>query len=199
MGNTDAANKDLQDALSLAPANVNSLLNYGNLQWKIGQKDAAQATFSKILELDPNNRAALSSMGYLARDKGDSKLAETYFTRAINAHPKDFTPYLALGDLYTAERNLRAAETNYENAFQRMPTNALIVAGGANAALEAHNQDLARHWLDRAKGKMNDSPQVSRERERYLTLKGDYAEAAKLGEKVLEKLPHMYAVSLQRG
>lgn len=190
LGNTDAANKDLQDALALAPSNVNSLMNYGNLQWKIGQKDAALATFSKVLELDPNNRAALSSLGYLARDKGDTKLAETYFARAINAHPKDFTPYLALGDLYTAERDFHAAETNYENAFQRMPTNALIVAGGANAALEAHNHDLARHWLDRAKGKMNDSPQVSRERERYLTLKGDYAEAAKLGSAVIEKLPH---------
>jgi tetratricopeptide (TPR) repeat protein len=190
IGNTDAANKDLQDALALTPSNVNSLLNYGNLQWKIGQKDASQATFLKVLELDPNNRTALSSLGYLARDKGDTKLAETYFMRAINAHPKDFTPYLALGDLYTAERNFRAAETNYENAFQRMPTNALIIAGGANAALEAHNQDLAKHWLDHAQGKMNDSPQVSRERERYLTLKGDYAEAAKLGSAVMEKLPH---------
>ncbi len=37
---------------------------------------------------------------------------------------------------------------------------------------------------------MNDSPQVNRERERYLTLKGDYAESAKLGYAVLEKLPH---------
>src|SRR6202035_4776486 len=46
-GNLEAANKDLQEALSLAPSNVNSLLNYGNLQWKIGQKDAAQDTFSK--------------------------------------------------------------------------------------------------------------------------------------------------------
>ncbi len=169
---------------------VNSLLNYGSLQWKIGQKDGAQETFLKVLELDARNRTALSSLGYLARDKGDAKLAETYFTRAVNAHPKDFTPYLALGDLYTAERNFHAAETNYENAFQHMPTNPLIVAGGANAALESHNFDLTKRWLDRATGKMNDSPQVSRERERYLTLKGEYAEAAKLGYAVLEKLPH---------
>jgi len=190
LGNTDAANKDLQEALSLAPSNVNSLLNYGSLQWKIGQKDGAQDTFSKVLELDPHNRTALSSLGYLARDKGDTKLAETYFTRAASAHPKDFTPYLALGDLYASERNFHSAETSYENAYQRMPTNPLIVAGGANAALESHNHDLAKRWLDRAKGKMNDSPQVSRERERYLTLEGDYAESAKLGYAVLQKLPH---------
>lgn len=189
-GNLDAANKDLQQALALAPANVNSLLNYASLQWKLGQKDAAQDTFSKVLELDHNNRTALSSLGYLARDKGDTKLAESYFKRAVSAHPKDYAPYLALGDLYTAGRNFHAAETNYENAYQRMPSNALIIAGATNAALEGHNPDLAKRWLDRAQGKMNDSPQVSRERERYLTLKGDYAESAKLGYAVLEKLPH---------
>ena len=189
-GNTDAANKDLQEALSLAPSNPNSLLNYGNLQWKLGQKDAAEATFSKVLEIDSSNRTALSNLGYLARDKGDASLAEKYFSRAVSAHPKDYAPYLALGDLYTAERDFRSAQANYEKAYQRMPNNPLIVAGGANAALESHNQDLAKQWLDRAKGRMNDSPQVSRERERYLTLKGDYAESAKLGVAVIEKLPH---------
>ena len=56
-------------------------------------------------------------------------------------------------------------------------------------ARRAHNQDRAKQWLDRAQGKMNDSPQVERERERYLTLKGDYEQAAKLGFAVIEKLP----------
>lgn len=189
-GNTDAANKDLQEALSLAPGNVNSLLSYASLQWKIGQKDAAQATFEKALELDPNNRTALASLGYLARDKGDTKLAESYFKRAVSAHPKDYEPYLALGDLYTAARDFPAAQHNYEEAYRRMPTNAMIIAGGTNAALEAQNRDLAKQWLDRAQGKMNDNPQLSRERERYLTLKGDYTESAKLGYYVLGKLPH---------
>ena len=85
-GNYDAANKDLQAALALAPSNVNSLLNYASLQWKIGQKDAASNTFQKVLELDPRNRTALSSLGYFARDKGDAKLAETYFARADRPH-----------------------------------------------------------------------------------------------------------------
>lgn len=189
-GNMDAADKDLQEALSLAPSNVNSLLSYASLQWKLGQKEAAQATFHKVLEQDHSNRTALSSLGYIARDNGDAKLAEIYFKQAVSAHPKDYAPYLALGDLYTATQNLPAAETNYENAYQRMQSNAMIIAGGANAALEAHDRDLAKRWLDRAQGKLNDSPQVSRERERYLTLKGDYAEAAKLGEYVIGKLPH---------
>lgn len=189
-GNYDAANKDLKEALALAPTNVNSLMNFGTLQWKIGQKDAARATFLKVLDLDKNNRQALSGMGYLARDSGDVKSAEKYFARAVAAHPGDYAPYLALGDLYTAERNFKAAETNYESAYQKMQTSALVVAGGANAAIESHNLDLAQRWLERANAKMNMVPQVQRERERYLTFKKDYAESAKLGYSVLEKLPN---------
>jgi tetratricopeptide (TPR) repeat protein len=188
-GDLDAANRDLKEALALAPANVNSLMNYGTLLWKMGQKDAARDTFTKVLDLDAHNRQALSSLGYLARDGGDNKLAETYFNRAIAAHPSDFAPYLALADLYTAERNFRSAEANYENAYQRMKDNALIIAGGANAAIEAHNLNLADRWLQRSNESMNASPQVERERERYLTFKGEYAEAAKLGADVVAKLP----------
>ncbi len=189
-GDMDAANKDLKDALALAPTNVNSLLNYANLQWKLGQKEAAQESFSRVLGLDANNRTALSSLGFLARDKGDNKAAEAFFTRAAAAHPKDYGPYLALGDLYTAQRNFPEAQKNYETAYQRNQNNALVIAGGVNSALEAHNSDLAKSWLDRAKGKMNDNPQLNREHERYLTLKGDYEESAKLGEVVIQKLPN---------
>jgi tetratricopeptide (TPR) repeat protein len=189
-GNLDGANRDLQEALTLAPSNVNSLLNYGSLQWKLGQKDAAQDTFTKILEIDPHNRTALSSLGYLARDRGDNKTAEQFFTRAANAHPRDFGPRLALGDLFTAEKKYKPAESEYERAYEHAHGNALIVAGGANAAIEAHNLDLAKRWLDRAQGAAVDAPQVNRERERYLTLKGDYEASAKLGFKVLDKLPN---------
>jgi tetratricopeptide (TPR) repeat protein len=190
LGDTDAANTDIHAALALAPNNVNALLNFASLQWKMGQKDAAEATYLKVLQLDPNSLSALSSLGYMYRDQGDQKKSEEYFTRAVKAHPRDYESYLALGDLYGAERKFKEAETNYQLAYQRMPANPLIVAGGANIAIESHNNELAARWFDRAKGKMNDNPQVERERERYLTLKGDYADAAPLGFKVLQKLPH---------
>jgi len=187
-GDLEAANRDLKQALALAPTNVNSLMNFGNLQWKLGQKDAAKDTFNKVLQIDRNNRQALAGLGYLARDAGDIKTAEKYFQRAVTAHPTDFGPYLALGDLYTAEGNFRAAQANYENAFKRMPTNGLIVAGGANAAMESHNLDLAQRWLERATAGMDNVPQLMRERERYLTFRGQYEDAAKLGYKVIAKL-----------
>ena len=189
-GNVEAAKRDLDEALKLAPTNVNSLMNLGTLMWKMGQKDAARDTFTKILELDRNNRQALSALGYLARDAGDTKLAESYFSRAIAAHPKDYSPYLALGDLYTAEHKFQPAETNYETAYQLMPINGLIVAGGLNAAIESHNMNLAQRWVERATPPMGSVAQLQRERERYLYFKGQFAESAKLGQEVIQKLPN---------
>jgi tetratricopeptide (TPR) repeat protein len=189
-GDLNAADRDLKEALALAPTNVNSLMNFGTLQWKMGQKEAARKTFAKVLDLDKNNRQALSALGYLARDAGDTKLAESYFSRAVAAHPNDYAPYLALGDLYTAERDFHGAEANYQKAYQRMPANPLILAGGANAALESHNLDLAQQWLGRSNAKMDSNPQLQREHERYLTFKGQYEESAKLGYSVIAKLPN---------
>jgi len=188
-GNFDAAEKDLQQDLSLSPHSVNALLNYGSLQWKLKRDLAAMDTFNKVLQVDPQNRTALSSLGFLARDRGDTKAAETYFTRLAESHPRDFAPHLALGDLYASQKNFRSAETEYELAYQRMPSNPLILAGGANAAIESHNLELAKRWLDRSQPSTEDNPAVNRERERYLTFKGQYAEAAKAGDKVLQKLP----------
>ncbi|HEY1265337.1 MAG TPA: tetratricopeptide repeat protein [Terriglobales bacterium] len=188
-GNLDAADKDLKEALALAPDNVNSLLNYGTLLWKLGQKDAARATFEKVLGKDQDNRSALSSLGFLARDMGNPKAAEEYFLRVAKLHPKDAGSHLALGDLYLAERQFDKALASYQAAYKYNQSNPLIVAGGANAALESHHLDLAKTWLDRAKGPMSSNADVMRERQRYLTWKGEYQEAADLGYKVLEKVP----------
>jgi len=189
-GDLAAADRDLKEALSLAPSSVNIMLNDAVVLWKLGQQDAARQMYERALNADKDNPLALTSLGYLARETGNNEDAEKYFTRAIHQHPRDFGPYLALGDLYAAERKFPAAQENYEAANQRMTNNPLVMAGGANAALEAHNLDLAQHWLDRAKGAANDNPQLMRERERYLTLRGSYLESSKLGFKVLEQLPH---------
>ena len=45
-GDLDAANRDLKEASALTPGNVNALMNFGTLQWKLGQKDAARAYIS---------------------------------------------------------------------------------------------------------------------------------------------------------
>lgn len=185
-----AAEADLKEALALDPNNDKVLLQYGSLLWKTGRKEEAAKVYTALLERDPKSRYALEGMGYLSRDVGDNKAAEAYFTRMAEAYPNDYVPYVALGDLYTSVRDFSKAEDNYEKAYKLAPSNTQIIAGGSNAAIDAHQIDLAGEWVGRATGAMKNDPRIMRETERYLFLKGKYADSARFGELAIRKLPH---------
>src|SRR2546423_1322100 len=189
-----SAERDLKQAMSLAPRNVSIALNYANLLWKMGRDADALALYKHSLQIDPNNHAALTALGYLSRDMKDPVAAEKYFLKLAELYPQDYVAYFALGDLYTSSKQYERAQANYEKAFQLAPKNALVVAAAINSALEApgHQLPIAKTWVDRtaANVAINDNPQVMRERERYLTFTGHYQEAAELGYKVIEKLPN---------
>lgn len=191
LGNDFAgAEADLKQALQLDPQNDNVTLQYGSLLWKAGRKSEARQMYTTLLKRDDKNRYALEALGYLSRDEGDNKAAETFFTRMAAAYPNDYVPYMALGDLYTAMKEYPKAQGSYEKAHKLAPTNSQIVASGSNAAIEAGKVDLAGEWIARATGAMKNDPRVIRETERYLFLKGRYAESARLGEVAIVKLPH---------
>ena len=191
LGNDVAgAEADLKQALQLDPQNDNVTLQYGSLLWKAGRKSEARQMYNTLLKRDDKNRYALEALGYLSRDEGDNKAAETFFSRMAAAYPNDYVPYMALGDLYTATKEYPKAQGSYEKAHKLAPTNSQIVASGSNAAIEAGKVDLAGEWIARATGTMKNDPRVIRETERYLFLKGRYAESARLGEVAIVKLPH---------
>ena len=70
------------------------------------------------------------------------------------------------------------------------PKNALIIAGGMNAAIEAHDLPLAGEWLGRSTPEMAHEPILLREEERYLSFKGDYRQSAQIGQQALKAMPH---------
>jgi tetratricopeptide (TPR) repeat protein len=189
-GEMDGAETDLKEAMALDPSNDKVLLQYGSLLWKTGRKQEAARVYASLLDRDPKNRYALESMGYLSRDVGDNKLAEMYFIRFAEAYPDDYVPYVALGDLYTAIRDFAKAEDNYEKAYKLAPSNTQVIADGSNAAIDAHQIDLAGEWVARASDTMKNDPRIMRETERYLFLKGRYAESARLGQQAVAKMPH---------
>jgi tetratricopeptide (TPR) repeat protein len=184
------AEADLKQALQLDPENDNVTLQYGSLLWKAGRKSEARTMYLALLKRDDKNRYALEALGYLSRDDGDNKAAEVFFNRMAAAYPNDYVPYMALGDLYTATKEYPKAQASYEKAHKLAPTNSQIIASGSNAAIEAGKVDLAGEWIARATGTMKNDPRVMRETERFLFLKGKYAESARLGEVAITKLPH---------
>ena len=186
---SQSAERDLKEAMSLQPSGTNIILNYANLLWKTDRREEALQMYERALQLEPNNTSALTARGYLAREMHDAKTAESYFTKVAKLDPTDYVPYLAMGDLFTEHRDFKRALQSYDKAHQLAPSNPMVVAGAINAALESHQLPLAKEWLDRSTADMRENPQVMREHERYLTMTGKYAESAELGYKVIQKLP----------
>ena len=180
---------DVHDALAIDAHDPNGLQLNGDVLMKLGKTDEAIAAYKGVLAIDPRNRFALTSIGYASRAAGRDSDAERYFRELEKGYPGLYVPYLALGDLYTAKRQFTPAQASYAKAFELVPQNALVVAGGMNAAIEAHDIPLAGKWFGRSSPSMASEPIFLREEERYLTFKGDYQQSERVGEDALKVLP----------
>ena len=189
-GDANGALADVKDALAIDSHDPNGLQLNGDVLMKLGQTEEAIATYKKVLAIDPRNRFALTSLGYASRAAGRDKDAEKYFQRLAQVDPNLYIPYLALGDLYTARRQFKPAQASYAKAYELEPKNAMIVAGGMNAAIEAHDIPLAGRWMGRSTPDMAQEPQFLREEERYLTFKGEYQQSAQIAQQAIKALPH---------
>ncbi len=187
--NLDGALQDIKDALAMNEHDPNGLQLNGDILMKLGRTEDAIDVYKRILAMDGENRLALISLGYASRAAGRDQAAEKYFQRLAQADPQLYIPYLALGDLYTARREFRQAQASYEKGYALAPRNALVVAGGMNAAIESHDLNLAAAWDKRSTADMLAEPQVLREKERYLSFKGDYGQSAEIAQQAIKVLP----------
>lgn len=185
----DLALRDIKEALALNPKDRDDLQLNGDILMKLGRTEDAILVYKQILAADAVNRFALISIGYASRAAGRDQDAENYFQRLEQADGSFYVPYLALGDLYTARRAFAKAQESYDKAYALAPNNSLIMAGGMNAAVEAHDLTLGGTWLSRVTSAMEHDPQILREKERYLSFKGDYAESAEAGREAIKALP----------
>jgi tetratricopeptide (TPR) repeat protein len=188
-GDLSGALSDIKEALANNAHDRDALQLDGDILIKLGRIEDAVAVYTLILSMDPDNRFALTSLGYAFRAAGRDQDAEKYFLRLARTEPSLYVPYLALGDLYTARREFKKAEDAYSKGYALDPRKALILAGGMNAAIEAHNLTLAGTWLSRVTNDMKLEPQLLREKERYLNLKGKYQESAEVGVEAIQVLP----------
>ncbi len=189
-GDLNGAHSDMDEALAINATDPNSLQLDGDVLMKLGHTEEAIGVYKKILAIDPNSRFALTSLGYASRAAGRDQDAEKYFQRLAQAYPKLYIPWLALGDMYTARRDYTRAESAYSKGYALAPGNALIVAGGMNAEIEAHKLDAAGVWFHRVTSDMQDEPQVLREKERYLSFHGDYRQSADVAVQAMRALPN---------
>ncbi len=188
-GNLDGALTDISEAIALAPHSRDNLQQNGDILMKLGRTEDAINVYKQVLGMDQNNRFALIALGYASRAAGRGDDAERYFKRLAQVDPNSYVPYLALGDLYTSRREFTQAQTSYAKSYSISSKHALTVAGGMNAAIEAHNISLAGDWFKRVTDPMLTEPQILREEERYLSFNGDYPKSEQAGEQALKLLP----------
>jgi tetratricopeptide (TPR) repeat protein len=188
-GDLNGALADVNDALAINATSRDDLQLSGDILMKMGRIEDALTAYKKILAAEPTNRFALTAAGYASRAAGRDEDAEKYFRRLAQAAPSLYVPYLALGDLYTTRHDYKAAQASYNKGYSIAPNNALIVAGGMNAAIESHNLALAGVWMNRVAEPMLSEPEVLREKERYLSFDGKYQESAAVGEQAIKVLP----------
>jgi tetratricopeptide (TPR) repeat protein len=188
-GDLGSALGDMKEALAINAHDRDDLQLDGDILMKLGRTEDAIAVYKQILAIDSVNRFALTSLGYASRAMGRDLDAEKYFQRLAQADPSLYVPYLALGDLYTACREFTRAQDSYARGYALAPRNTLILAGGMNAAIEAHNLDVAAKWLSRVTDEMEKEPQFLREKERYLSFKGEYQESVEVGREAIKALP----------
>ncbi len=188
-GQVESALNDMKESLALSPRDPNSLQLDGDLLMKLGRTEDAIAVYKKVLAIDPHSRFALTSLGYASRAAGRDRDAEKYFTQLAHEYPTSYVPYLALGDMYTARREYKKAQAAYAKGYAVAPQISLIVSGGMNAAIEAHDLPLAGEWLRRVTEKMAMLPQVLREKERYFSFMGDSRQSAAIGREAIKVLP----------
>jgi tetratricopeptide (TPR) repeat protein len=189
-GNLNGAMDDIHAALALDSLNRDNLQLDGDILMKLGRTSEAITVYRQILSKDPDNILALTALGYALRAAGQGDDAEKCFERLAQVNPNSYVPYLALGDLDTARRKFTSAQNAYSKAYALQPDDAVIVAGGMNAGIEAHDLPVTGKWFKRITPSMQSVPKVLREKERYLTFEGDYAQSAEIGRQALAVLPH---------
>jgi tetratricopeptide (TPR) repeat protein len=184
----EGALADVKEALALNQDRGNLQLD-GDILMKLNRTDEAIAVYKQVLDGDPDNRLALTSLGYASRAVGQDEEAEKYFEHLAKVDPSSHVAYLALGDLFTARREFTKAQASYNKGYELDPHNAMVVAGGVNAGIEAHNLPLAGQWMSRISESMKEEPKVLRETERYLRLTDKYQESEDVAQKAIKVLP----------
>ena len=184
----EGALADVKEALAINQDRGNLQLD-GDILMKLNRTDEAIAVYKQVLDGDPDNRLALTSLGYASRAAGHDEEAEKYFEHLAKVDPSSHVAYLALGDLFTARRDFTKAQASYNKGYELDPHNAMVVAGGVNAGIEAHNLPLAGQWMSRITESMQNEPKILRETERYLRLTDKYQESEDVAQKAIKVLP----------
>jgi tetratricopeptide (TPR) repeat protein len=144
------ADKELDAAAQLDPANASILAPYADFLVARQQTPKAIARVQQFVNANPNNTQGHLMMGALQFQAKDNDAARAEFERANQINPKDVQPYLKLGQLYQTQKQTDAAIAQYQKALELQPRFASLCAMIGNQYLEKDDLKTARQYYQKA-------------------------------------------------
>lgn len=117
LGRDDEALPAFQQAVSLAPGDVEARYNLGLVLQALGRLDEAAQTYRQALALDPDYVDAALNLGVVLHVQGKDDEAETWLRRATELAPRHRAAQRNLAVVLHARRNFDQAELAYRHAL----------------------------------------------------------------------------------
>jgi tetratricopeptide (TPR) repeat protein len=200
LGELQSAQKELETAARLEPANPLPAMALAHLHLQRGDWDSALSSVELALKLQPGLAGARELKGDALLARGDESNAAAEYSAAAKLSPKSAGAHLKLGMLYQKNRQLDLAEAAYLKAIEADPGQAHAYNNLAWIAVE-RNRNLAR-----AEGWAKKATQIAPEEPQFLdTLgwvqraRGDLGAAVKSMEKASRLAPRDAGIQYRLG
>ncbi|TNE59332.1 MAG: tetratricopeptide repeat protein [Bacteroidetes bacterium] len=118
LGKYEPALKDLNEGITIEPANKNGYLNRSLVYFSLRQYEKAIEDYSSYLELDPYNANIWYERGMLRRSLSQSEDAITDLNQALQLNPNLGIAYMERARAYAQLGNKAAAQQDYQRAAQ---------------------------------------------------------------------------------
>jgi len=165
-----------QRAAQAAPNDPQLWLLLGYAARLDGKLGASQDAYQHTLRLNPSSIDAMSGLGQTYLASGRTAEAERLLKQVVNAAPQRKNELLILGDLYIRTANYQEAKVWLEKSEHLEPaaqTELLL----AVASQHLKQMDQVAHYLELAKGRAPNNPDVQRAFAAFYRDTGDYDKA----------------------
>ena len=138
MGRIEDADRQYQQAISLAPLDVNARNSYGRFLLQQGRNSKAREQFARSAEADANAEA-YDNLGDLDLAAGDRSKARTDYQAALALNEIDNHAYFGLAMLDEQQGRIADAIKEYRAGLETDPRNAVALA--AMQRLSGHSSE----------------------------------------------------------
>ena len=188
-GKANAAIKEMEVAVSLAPTQSNYLVALGLLEIKAKQPEKAELTLKKAVEVDPKSVSPLIALGGYYLQFNRYAEAQQQFVQAKNLDPMNPEVWSDLARVQLAQGKMADAEQIMQQAKQELSRdpNGYRLLGDFYLSTNQLDKALAEYaslYRDHS-----DDLAVEKNYIQVLLLKGRTEEAEKLNDSLLKKRP----------